>query len=116
MELLKEWDYQHFEDYQKKVIMLFRDWYRQNLEYRHGQKTGSVEDIFGLPYTSSSDFAAVWNTNSEWVYKYMPDYHFRGLAISKDGWAVAYFNWSEYDFIDFYIPIGRVFNGERKRG
>ena len=35
------------------------------LKFIHGRRERNAEQTFGLPYTSSSGFAAVWNTNAE---------------------------------------------------
>lgn len=106
IELLKEWN-----DYEKQGRVareFFRDWWRDNLIFKGGTDKGNIDERFGLAYTSSSDFAAMWNTNSEYVYKCMPDYAFRGIAITTENVVVAYLDWLEDDFKFILVPIGKI--------
>ena len=109
MELLKEWN--DYENYTRKCKEFLRDWYKFNLTFRAGTEKGNVSDVFGLAYTSTGDYAALWNTNSEWEYKSIPGYFFRGVAISEFGFAVAVLYCGESDFYnpDLFVPIGNVF-------
>ena len=66
------------------VIRTFASWERQNLRITHGKREHTTEDTYGLPYTSSSDFAGIWNTNVEAVLKSDETYHFVGVAITKE--------------------------------
>lgn len=43
----------------------------------------NVEDYFGLPYTSSSAFAGIWNTNIEQVYD--GDKYIQGFTLTGTG-------------------------------
>ena len=107
MELLKEWN--DFENIEKQVISAFKKWWRDNLEYRCGQSYGTIEQIFGLPYTSSGMCAELGcRCNSSWAYKYMPEYQLCGLAVSENGFIVAFFDNDNFydDFL--YIPIGKI--------
>lgn len=55
----------------------------KNLEILHGS------DLFGgLTYTSTSDFAALWNCNTE-ARKRGTNLYFRGVALTTSGDAVA---------------------------
>lgn len=60
------------------------------LEFLHGRRSYDVDDAFGLAYTSSSGFAAVWNTNAESRLAGTRLY-FDGIAITEDGKTVGIF-------------------------
>ena len=60
------------------------------LEILHGKIEPSIVYTFGLPYTSSSSFAAVWNTNTEARLRGTRLY-FHGIAVTTDGKAVGVF-------------------------
>ena len=108
MELLKEWT--DFENQNKKVLDAFSVWWWRNLEHDCGEQFGSIDNIFGFAYTSSSSFAALWVCNSQWHYKFIPDYIIRGIAISTDGFAVAVFEsrTNDLDNPTLLIPFGNV--------
>lgn len=55
-----------------------------------GDKHQNIEYLFGLPYTSSSDFAALWNTNAVARFCGCPLF-FKGVALSVDNLPVAIF-------------------------
>ena len=63
----------------------FRDW--------------EVDDLFGLPYTSSSDFASLWNTNTQARIraKNAPRLYFKGVAAAAKESAMRMFK--KFDFI-----------------
>ena len=103
MKLLKEWN--DFENQQKKSIAALRDWYRTNLQYVAGEKHGDVVNIFGLPYTSSGSFAGIWQTNSEWHYRFIPEYSLIGVAIGDDGIIYAVLD-AEFTDPTLLVPIG----------
>lgn len=109
MELLKEWN--DFENQEREIKKAFSVWWWRNLEYDCGTEFGSLDSIFGFAYTSSSDFAALWVCNSQWHYKFIPDYTIRGIAISTDGFAVAVFESKTSDILNptLLIPFGNVF-------
>lgn len=86
MKLLKEWE--NFEHLQKKVITDFCRW-EDNLSIIKGKHESSVELTYGLPYTSSGDFAAIWNTNCLAVWNKSTDYSLDGLAVDEYGNTVA---------------------------
>lgn len=81
------------------------------VEFVHGENVGSVSDVFGLPYTSSGDFAAIWNTNAsaKATTKTGEPAYFKGVAIerTKDGKPQAVTVWevgdvgSPYKFLTF---------------
>ena len=93
---LKDW-YADGKGYERErdVVGTLQAWYDKGnlvVNKRHGSTYGKgVEDIFGLPYTSSSSFAAIWNTNVEAHYVMNPALKFEGVAISEKGDIIAYF-------------------------
>lgn len=107
MKLLTEWN--DFENTEKQVIKAFSEWWYRNLEYKAGTEYGSLETIFGFPYTSSGMCAELGcRCNSSWVYKWIPEYQLCGLAVSEDGFIVAYFDNDNFDDDFLYIPIGKI--------
>lgn len=98
--LLTNWDggYMTFEPLQK-VATKAAQAVRGLVEFVHGENVGSVSDVFGLPYTSSGDFAAIWNTNAAARLKRTgksagDGLFFRGVAIEKaDGKPQAVTVW-----------------------
>lgn len=116
-QLLKEWSEERFERITKHInYMLFanlRDF--ATIEHGHNEESlyysykEKMPDIFGLPYTSSGDFAAVWNTNTQTVTKYGERLYFRGVAVSVNNETVLifhdvkenYYYFYEYDFIHY---------------
>ena len=102
LNLLAEWDgggHAMFEPFQK-VATKAAQTVRRLVEFVHGKNGGSVSDVFGLPYTSSGDFAAIWNTNTaarlRRTGKSADDgLFFRGVAIEKaDGKPQAVTVWT----------------------
>lgn len=78
IKLKKEWN--DVEKTSKELCRQFNIWRLSNLKITYG--TGrTVEEIFGLPYTSSSSFAAIWNCQAEAVYKWSDEWKFEGLHI-----------------------------------
>ena len=92
MRLLKDWDKETNSGYEteRDAIGTLRGWYKKNLVITHGSGE-SVEEIFGLPYTSTSDFAAIWNVQASAHYKGNPQLAFEGVALREDGRFVAVF-------------------------
>jgi hypothetical protein len=72
----------------KRAIRLFDSWESQNLIITHGNRERTVELTYGLPYTSSSDYAMLNNTNVEALYP-RGGYLFNGLAVSTTGQTFA---------------------------
>lgn len=97
MKLLKDWYSETASGYEteRDAVGTLQSWYNKGnlvVNKQHGSTYGkSVEDIFGLPYTSSSDFAAIWNTNVECHYVLNPALKFEGVAVSESRHIVAYF-------------------------
>lgn len=98
--LLTDWDggYMTFEPLQK-VATKAAQAVRGLVEFIHGENTGDMSAVFGLPYTSSDDFAALWNTNAAARLKRTgknagDGLFFRGVAIEKaDGKPQAVTVW-----------------------
>ena len=81
---LKDWyTDNHGDEREKRVKEVFSKWYKRNLVIVRGEGR-TVEDIFGLPYTSSSDFAALWNCQAKAYYKDNEKFFFEYLAITDD--------------------------------
>ena len=92
MKLLKDWYRETASGYEteRDAIGTLNGWYKRNLEIVYGSGH-TVEDIFGLPYTSTSDFAAVWNCQATAHYKGNPQMAFDGVALREDRKFVAVF-------------------------
>ena len=72
---------------------------RFDLDFREWE----VNDLFGLPYTSSSDFAALWNTNTQARIraKNAPHLYFKGVAAAAKESAMRMFK--KFDFIFIFV-------------
>lgn len=77
----REWNNEELQ----KAIRVFSGWEHQNLRITHGKREQTTEDTYGLPYTSSSEFAGIWNTNVEAVLNSDEQFRFVGVAITEDG-------------------------------
>lgn len=89
MELLTSWDGKYGEHLRKAKRAARR--LKSELEFIHGDyRSNDIDEVFGLAYTSSSDFAAVWNTNAEARIAGTRLY-FDGIAINTAGEAVGVF-------------------------
>ena len=86
---LKEWD--NVEEVIRKVISVFSLWEKRNLSIVYGKREQTTEDTYGLPYTSSSSFAMLGNTNVDAVLKDNTAWHFDWLALTDEGWVIAGF-------------------------
>jgi hypothetical protein len=76
---------------ERDVVGTLQTWFdKGNLVVTHGDGK-NVEEIFGLPYTSTSEFAAIWNCNAEAVLKEKPCCYFDGCAITEGNRIVAIF-------------------------
>ena len=92
MKKLKEWYFDNNGDVrERKVVSAFSRWYRKNITVTRGSGR-NVEEIFGLPYTSSSAYAALWNCQGEAYLNADPQWKFNALAISEDGDILAVFD------------------------
>jgi hypothetical protein len=85
MTFLKEWTDKEFKTIKQaiKKHFLFKAF-----RTTQGTKTlytyADIENLLGLPYTSSSSFAGVWVTNSEVYSPKYPELHYVGFAIGDD--------------------------------
>jgi len=80
MQLLKDFD----DAMINKIIRKFSHWESENLIIVHGSREKTAEDTFGLAYTSSSAYAALWNTNVKAVS--VNDYNlvFEGIGYNAE--------------------------------
>ena len=97
-----------------KVVKAFEKWYKGNLRITHGSGN-NVELLFGLPYTSSSDYAALWNCQAEAELKADPQWKFNALAISEDREILVVFdredtgNFDEKEIVIGKLPIKDIY-------
>lgn len=68
-------------------------------QFCHDFREWEVDDLFGLPYTSSSDFATLWNTNTQARIraKNAPHLYFKGVAAAAKESDMRMFK--KFDFI-----------------
>lgn len=90
---LKEWYFDNAGyERERNVVDIFQRWFNKgNLVLKLGSGR-NVEEIFGLPYTSTSDYAAVWNCQAIATLKGKPNWYFEGVAITEDMNIVAVFS------------------------
>lgn len=86
---LKEWN--DVEETTKKIMSVFSPWEKRNLSIVYGRRKQTTEDTYGFPYTSSSSFAMLGNTNVDAVLKNDTVWHFNWLALTDEGIVVAGF-------------------------
>lgn len=99
---------QNVEATSEKVTKAFTNWYRKNITITRG-KDRTVELTFGLPYTSSSDYAALWNCQAEAYLNEEPQWKFNALAISEDRKILAVFEREDTgNFDEKEIVIGQL--------
>lgn len=101
---LKEWN--EYEKTVKKIERIFASWERKNLTITHGRRDINVSYTYGLPYTSSSSFAMLGNTNVEAVLNADNNYKFNWLALTDNNEVVAGF--TDADENEKYIVIGNI--------
>ena len=107
MKLKKEWN--NVEKTTNELLKLFSLWRYSNLTITKGK--GSMENIFGFPYTSSSEYAAIWNCQGVAEYKWNPEWKFEALAVSENNDAVAIFEHEDgtVDKLDrMFVIIGKL--------
>lgn len=108
MKLKTEWN--DVEKTTKELLRLFNIWRISNLRITRG-RGNTLEDTFGFPYTSSSDYAAIWNCQAEAVYKWETEWRFEALAVSENNEAIAVFEHEDgtVEKLDrMYVIIGKV--------
>lgn len=78
---IKEWtDYEN----QYKIAVAAVKWLDKRLRIVHGKRERNVELTYGLPYTSSGEYAAIWNTNVDARSNDNLPLQFKGMALDKD--------------------------------
>lgn len=90
MKFKKEWT----EAEHKAVIKVFSGWEKSHLIITYGKRERTTEDTYGLPYTSSSSFAMLSNTNvqAELVNPFSSrKWNFDWLALTENNEVVAGF-------------------------
>ena len=108
MKLKTEWN--DVEKTEKELLRLFNIWRISNLRIIRG-RGNTLEDTFGFPYTSSSNYAAIWNCQAEAVYKWETEWRFEALAVSENNEAIAVFEHEDgtVEKLDrMYVIIGKV--------
>lgn len=106
MKLKTEWN--DVEKTTKELLRIFNMWRISNLKIIKGREN-TLENTFGFPYTSSSEYAAIWNCQAEAHYKWLEEWKFEGLAVSEDNDAVVVFEHEDTGKFDrMYIVIGKV--------
>lgn len=63
--LLKSWGYGAEFEKREKIAEKAAAGLMGKLKFIHGRREHNAEYTFGLPYTSSGAFAAIWNCNAE---------------------------------------------------
>lgn len=118
--LLKEWNEKQFERFTNEGLYLIKVNFADNIKFtagsrpEYGQTTRylnneSIENLFGLPYTSSSEFAAIWNTNTQAETKHGKQLYFVCFAVNENEEGVLifkdakenYFYFNNYDFMAY---------------
>ena len=102
MKFKKEWTEKELED----VIRAFKMWEKNNLVITYGRRKKTVEDTYGLPYTSSSSFAMLSNTNviAELINPLSgKKWNFDWLALTEDNEVVAGFTDADENEKQFII-------------
>ena len=74
-----------------KVIKVFSQWEKKNLTITYDKRARTTGDTYGLPYTSSSDYAMISNTNVKAVLNSDKEFSFNHLALTEDNKVVAVF-------------------------
>ena len=108
---IKEWtEYEN----QYKIAVAAVKWLDKHLKIVHGKRERNVELTYGLPYTSSGEYAAIWNTNVDARSLSDLDLQFNGVSLDNDNNTfiilyMTYFDVWKYDTI-------KNFNELRKEG
>ena len=93
MEMIKEFNTKKI----KELVLHFSFWEKENLKINHGKREISSADTFGLPYTSSGDYAGLWNTNTESVLRNNHLLGFDGIGYTTDFVPMAIFTRHDED-------------------
>lgn len=117
---LKEWDEKKFDKIQAHLYYLIKINLSEGIKYTAGTipptyenisyyNNEKLENLFGLPYTSSGDFAGIWNTNTQAETKWGELLKFRGATYTEEGEGVLIFEdneamsyyFNEYEFVGY---------------
>jgi|GEM_PF-7047816 len=99
----KEWT----DEEEQKVISVFKKWESDNLILTYGKRERKIINTYGLPYTSSSGFAMVSNTNVKAELKENRNYRFNWLALNNNNKVVAGF--TDVSENEITIIIGQIY-------
>lgn len=102
MKFKKEWTYEEH----KAVIECFSKWKKSHLIITYGDRKRTTEDTYGLPYTSSSSFAMLSNTNVRAELRADQRFNFEWLGLTTENRLVAGF--SDYFENEKQIVIGTI--------
>lgn len=102
MEFKKEWT----EAGHKAVIKVFSRWEKSHLIITYGHRERTTEDTYGLPYTSSSSFAMLSNTNVQAELKEDRNFNFDWLGLTTENEVVAGF--TDKNENEKEIVIGKI--------
>lgn len=87
MKFIKEWN--NYEETTMKVYKAFARWEKKNLIVLNNKRDRNIEYTYGLPYTSSSAFAMISNTNCKAEYIHNRNLHFEYIAITEENKIVV---------------------------
>lgn len=108
---IKEWtDYEN----QYKIALAAVKWLDKHLKIVHGKRERNVELTYGLPYTSSAEYAAIWNTNVDARSNDDLTLQFKEMALDKDNNPVII--WYMTDCDGWKYTTMKIFNELRKEG
>lgn len=119
--LLKEWDEKKIDKIKTHLYYLIKINLEQDkinytagtipqpYENIHFYNAEKLENLFGLPYISSEDFAGIWNTNTQAETKWGELLKFRGATYTEEGEGVLIFEdneamlyyFNEYEFVEY---------------
>lgn len=102
MKFKKEWTDTEY----NAVVKCFSRWEKKNLIITYGRREHTTEDTYGLPYTSSSSFAILSNTNVRAELKADQRFNFDWLGLTENNEVVAGF--SDYFENEKQIVIGTI--------
>jgi hypothetical protein len=91
--MLQEWNDKELKQAEKEIKRLFsmkqltdhNGNKRIMYTYKYNNSENSIEGFFGLPYTSSSSFAMLGNTNTRYCFDVEEKYNIDCFGLGKDG-------------------------------
>lgn len=103
----KELTDHEFKATKKAILRFFRAMIIQDRTERHFINTmSSLENLFGLPYTSSGSYAGFWNTNSEVFIFDDSTFTIQGFALTNDLQVICLT--TDFDENEFNFVIGQL--------